>query len=270
MDRLQAPVTRAAALAHVRAAALDPDAIQEVPHVAFNGDLAAGGFAFAEADRRFYVVGRDGSHEVRVGGPPDLWPGWIESFWATSRHRNRRLELEELGPWQQAAVAAVSSQSTTVRDLPEEARRGLETDADLDYADYVLILINRSLVRTGKHGEASAIRLLASDDELMRPPHDSGWTRPCPICRLPSIGSHRYPRSVCDACYRKTVDSHGRLVSGHNTSFGGGFEAAYVDADGRAQDICQEVTESGRCWIGDRECTIGEARFGGVVVQAMG
>ena len=269
MDRLQTPVTRAAALAHVHAAALDPAAIQEVPHAEFNADVVAGGFAFAEADRRFYVVGRDGSHEVRVGGPPDQWPGWIESFWTTSRHRNRRLDLEELGPWQQAAVAAAASQSTAVRDLPEEALRRLETDADLDYADYVLILINRSLFRTGKRGEAAALRVLASDDQLMRAPHESAWTRPCPICGLPSIGNHRYPRSVCDACYRRTVDSHGRLVAGHNTSFGGGFEAAYVGADGRSDGICQEVTDSGRCWIGDRECTIGEARFGGVVVQAL-
>ena len=86
-------------------------------------------------------------------------------------------------------------------------------------------------------------------------------------CRL--IGSPRYRRSVCDTCYPKTVDSQGRRVSGYNTSLTGGFEATYVGADGASEGICHEVTDSGRCWIDGHACTIQEAKFGGVVVQAL-
>jgi len=268
MDRPEPPVTREAALAYVRSGAADPDALEEVPHDGFNADSESGGFAFAEPER-FHIVGRDGGYEVRVSGPREAWPGWIEAFWARSRHANRPLDVATLGPWQQAAVAAVAAGSATVRDLPERARAQLATDRDLDYAEYVLIQINRTLARIKKHGEAAAIRAIAADDQLLAPPSDAAWTHPCPLCGLPSIGSLRYPRSVCDTCYRKTVDSSGRLITGHNTSFGGGFEAAYAGEDGAPEGICQEVTDSGRCWIDDHECTIGEARFGGVVVQAV-
>lgn len=267
MDRPTPPVTHDAALAYVRSGAADPDALEEVPHDGFNADQESGGFAFAEPGR-FHIVGRDGSYEVRVSGPPDAWPAWIESFWARSRHANRPIDVATLGPWQQAAVAAAAAGSPTVRHLPESDRHRLATERDLDYADYVLIQVHRTLSRTGKHGEAAAIRALAADDLLLEPPRDDAWTHPCPLCGLPSIGSLRYPRSVCDTCYPKTVDSTGRRITGHNTSFGGGFEAAYVGPDGKPQGICQEVTDSGRCWIEGHECTIGEARFGGVVVQA--
>lgn len=268
MDRPQPPVTRDAAVAFVRSGAADPDALEEVPHDGFNADVVSGGFAFAEPER-FHIVGRDGSYEVRVSGPPDAWPGWIEAFWSRSRHTNRPFDLATLGPWQQAAVAAVAAGSATVRDLPPTARDQLATDRDLDYAEYLLIKINRTLSRLQRHGEAAALRAIAADDLLLAPPSDDAWTHPCPLCGLPALGSLRYPRSVCDTCYPTTVDSQGRRITGYNTSFGGGFEAAYVGADGAPDGICQEVTDSGRCWIGDRECTIGEARFGGVVVQAV-
>ncbi len=268
MDRPEPPVTHAAALAYVLSGAAAPAAVEEVLHEEFNADALSGGFAFAEPER-FHIVGRDGTYEVRVPGPPDAWQGWIESFWARSRHTNRPIDVATLGPWQQAALAAVAAGSRTVRDLSDSARQQLATDRDVDYAEYVLILINRTLSRIHKDGEAAAIRAIAADDVLLEPPHDEAWTHPCPLCGLPSMGSRRYPHSVCDTCYPKTVDSTGRRITGYNASFGGGFEAAYVDSNGGSEGVCQEVTESGHCWIDGHECTIGEAKFGGVVVQAV-
>lgn len=267
MELPQPPVTREAALEWVRSSGADADAIQEVPHREFNADEVSGGFAFAEAEERFHIVGRDGSHEVRVGGPPEEWQGCIESFWVTSRHRNRPIALEDVGIWQRAAVAAAASRSATVQALPADERGDLESAEDLDYAEYLLISVNRALARRNEYDEAVALRVLASHDHLMSPPRDTAWTHPCPICGLPTIGSTRYPRSVCDGCYPKTVDSGGRRIVGHNTSMSGGFEAVYVGVDGASQGICQAVTDSGRCWIEGHECSIGEAHFGGVVVQ---
>ncbi len=267
MDRPQPPVTRETALAWVRERAPEPDAVEEVAHEEFNADVVSGGFAFAESEQRFHIVGHDGSYEVRVGGPPSAWAGFIESFWSTSRHRNRPIGLDEVGIWQQAAVAAAVSGSATVQALPADARRQLASAEDLDYAEYLLIFLNRALSRRDLRDEATALRVLASQDHLMSPPRETAWTHPCPICGLPSIGSKRYPRSVCDTCYPRTVDSSGRRVTGYNTSMSGGFEAAYVGADGESEGICQEVTDSGRCWIDGHECTIAEAHFGGVVVQ---
>jgi hypothetical protein len=74
----------------------------------------------------------------------------------------------------------------------------------------------------------------------------------------------RYPRAVCPDCHDRTTDSTGRRIAGYNTSISGGFEARYVDTD----EVCPEVTRSERCWVDGRECSIGEARFGGVVVEA--
>ena len=120
MDRPAPPVTHAAALAYVRSGAADPDALEEVPHEAFNADPESGGFAFAEPER-FHIVGRDGSYEVRVSGPPDEWPAWIESFWARSQHSNRPLDVDTLGPWQQAAVAAAAAGTGGTRPARELA-----------------------------------------------------------------------------------------------------------------------------------------------------
>jgi hypothetical protein len=92
-------------------------------------------------------------------------------------------------------------------------------------------------------------------------------THPCPLCTRPTPHSDRYPRSLCAECAGRTTDSAGRRVRGYNTSFAGGFEARYLGPDDAPGEICPEVTTSGRCWVDGHECSIGEARFGGVVVQ---
>lgn len=90
-------------------------------------------------------------------------------------------------------------------------------------------------------------------------------THACPLCGRPAPHLDRYPRAVCDDCRDRATDSAGRPVAGHNTSMSGGFEARFV-ADG---GVCDEVTRTGRCLVDGHPCAIGEARFGGVVVEAL-
>jgi len=87
------------------------------------------------------------------------------------------------------------------------------------------------------------------------------------VCSRPAPHADRYPRSLCDDCTARAADSAGRRVRGFNTSLSGGFEARHLGPDGVVGEICHEVTAGGRCWVDDHECSIGEARFGGVVVE---
>ncbi|MBF9523532.1 hypothetical protein BKG83_04730 [Mycobacteroides chelonae] len=90
-------------------------------------------------------------------------------------------------------------------------------------------------------------------------------THPCPLCQSPTFHMERYPRSVCADCAARATDSTGRTITGYNTSLGGGFQAVFTDT----QQECDEVTRSNRCWIDGHPCGINEARFGGVVVEAL-
>ena len=93
-------------------------------------------------------------------------------------------------------------------------------------------------------------------------------THPCPICGRPVVHQDRYPAAVCADCASRAADREGRRVVGFNEGLGGGFIAFYADSPtGRPTEIAGEVVETGRCWIDGIECTIGEARFGGVVVE---
>jgi hypothetical protein len=89
----------------------------------------------------------------------------------------------------------------------------------------------------------------------------------CPVCGLPALTTPRYLRAVCDDCYERVTCVHGRRVHGYNTSFSGGFAAEHADGD--PPTACEETTRSGECSIGDVTCRIGEARFGGVVVEVV-
>lgn len=90
-------------------------------------------------------------------------------------------------------------------------------------------------------------------------------THPCPLCGRPAPHQDRYPRAVCDGCRDRATDSTGRPVVGRNTTLSGGFEARFVPGG----DVCDEVTRTGRCLVDGHPCAIGEARFGGVVVEAL-
>ena len=93
-------------------------------------------------------------------------------------------------------------------------------------------------------------------------------THPCPICGRPVVHQDRYPAAVCADCASRAADRDGRRVVGYNEGLSGGFIAFYADSPtGRPTEIAGEVVETGRCWIDGIECTIGEARFGGVVLE---
>jgi hypothetical protein len=236
--------------------------IQDVRHADLAADQRAGGFAFVQPGRRLMIVGRDGSYyETVVGNDEPEWAGHIDAWLTRRRHQKRPLTLAELGPWQQVAVAACLA-GVTVGELSAERTPAALDPAGVDYAEYLLIRLRR-------RGNGDPLRALVPDDELMRPPNRPRYTHPCPLCGQPSVHSDRYPRSVCDGCGQRAADAEGRLIAGHNTSFSGGFEARYRTHDGRAGDVCAEVSESGRCWIDGHACSIGEARFGGVVIEAL-
>lgn len=241
--------------------------IEDVRHAELESDLQAGGFAFVEPGRQLMIIGRDGGYSVSaVGDDEATWIAHIDDWLARSRRRHRPLALADLGPWQQAAVAAYRA-GVTVEGLRAEQTPTALDAVGADYAEYLLTRLRRSKL-------TDPLRVLAAEDELMRPPDLTRWpgsryTHPCPVCRQPTPHWDRYPRAVCDRCAQRAADAAGRYISGYNTSFSGGFEARYRTGDGSAGDVCVEVSESGRCWIDDHECSIGEARFGGVVIEAL-
>ncbi len=259
-ERPTMPLTRATALEWARAAAPDPDAVRPFPHPGFEADPVAGGYAFVD-DTRLYTACHNGSWGVGLLGVAPAPAARLDEQLRRNRHIARDLRWDELGPWQRAAVAAVRA-GCTVGELPAADRAGLESEHDRDHADRVWIGLRRR--------DADPLRTLAAEDALMAPPSDDGRrsTHPCPLCGQPAPHLDRYPRALCDGCGERTVDSTGRTVTGYNTHLSGGFEARYVAPDGSTDEVCVEVTRTGRCWVGGHECSIGEARFGGVVVQA--
>ncbi|MET0450027.1 MAG: hypothetical protein ABW004_16560 [Aeromicrobium sp.] len=95
-------------------------------------------------------------------------------------------------------------------------------------------------------------------------------THPCPICGTPTVHQDRYPASVCADCQSRASDRAGRRVVGFNEGMSGGFIVFYAESlSGPQSEIAGEVLETGRCFIDGIECTMGEARFGGVVVERL-
>jgi hypothetical protein len=95
-------------------------------------------------------------------------------------------------------------------------------------------------------------------------------THPCPICGTPTVHQDRYPASVCADCQARAADSTARRVVAYNEGLFGGLIVFYAESPrGPQSEIAGEVLESGRCFIDGIECTIGEARFGGVVVERL-
>ncbi len=84
---------------------------------------------------------------------------------------------------------------------------------------------------------------------------------PCPICSTLVKYFTRYPRAVCNNCYGKASDAQGRKLSFFNTSMSGGFEAIVTET--------QERHQSHICYINGVKCWADEARFGGIVIEAM-
>ena len=258
MAEIEGPVTRAKVRALASDWADDPATVVEVVHAGFNADPQSGGYAFL-CDKGLLTHGLD-------GGRMRMWsvdPGddasrvaTVDQYWRNAQHRNRHLELGDLSEWHRAAIAALTSGCTSVADLPPETRPGV---TDISRADYLFVHLRRY---AKERTEAAALRALAANDWLMELPRDDNRAHPCPICDLPAIGKAWQYLSVCDDCYSKTVCADGRIVTGYNTSFSGGFEAKHVDD----KSVCAQVTRDGLVWIDAHECHMGEAKFGGVFV----
>ncbi len=88
----------------------------------------------------------------------------------------------------------------------------------------------------------------------------------CPRCgTVHAYQSERYRDHVCQRCAeRARCLDHDRRVVGFNTSMSGGFVAFH---DGDQQDTCDQVTRDGRVTVDAVGFQMGEARFGGIVVQ---
>ena len=83
----------------------------------------------------------------------------------------------------------------------------------------------------------------------------------CPICDREVRLNPRYPHSVCDDCARKAASADGRRLTFGNVSLSGGFEARFADDE--------TVYPSHTCYIEGVTCWADEARFGGIVIQAL-
>lgn len=89
-------------------------------------------------------------------------------------------------------------------------------------------------------------------------------TQICSICSNTVKSSPRYPKYVCSDCYKKATDINGRKLHFYNTSMSGGYVAYYADSDDK------EEYESHDCYIDGIKCRADEARFGGIVIEALG
>ena len=83
----------------------------------------------------------------------------------------------------------------------------------------------------------------------------------CPICGVALNPVPRYPRYLCGTCASRATDRHGRSLTFGNESLSGGFVAAYVAAG--------QPYDSHACWVDGVACHADEARFGGIVIEAL-
>lgn len=83
----------------------------------------------------------------------------------------------------------------------------------------------------------------------------------CPACCVSLAFQLRYPRALCRDCSARTADADGRPIEYSNESLSGGLVAMYAGT--------HEPYTKRRCFVDGIECQADEARFGGVVVQAV-
>lgn len=126
---------------------------------------------------------------------------------------------------------------------------------------------------SGETVETLIIGWLAEQRHIYRvdaAPAAAGSSHACPICGAMTSHTDRYPSSVCVDCAARAADSTGRVIVGYNEGLSGGLIVFYAESDrGPQAEIADEVMNTGRCWIDGIECSIGEARFGGVVIERL-
>lgn len=84
----------------------------------------------------------------------------------------------------------------------------------------------------------------------------------CPICAAALEPMARYPRYICEACAARATAADGRLLAFANQGFSGDFAACYTDSG--------DPYDNHACWIDGIACHADEARFGGIVIEALG
>lgn len=222
------------------------------PSGELESDLRIGGCAFLTSLNTLEILYYNGdSSGYALGKDRAVEPILTEAL-AQRRHIYRDMNIDQLGIWQQAAVRSIQE------DTPVSSLEFNLSARDLDYVHFLKITLQRA--------PTDPLRTLAQRDWMLKPPEAKAYTHPCPLCAAPAMHMARYPRSVCDTCFARAADSHGRRIVGFNTDLSGGFRAHFADAQ---EQVCQEVTASNRCWIDGRACSIDEARFGGVVIEAL-
>ena len=85
----------------------------------------------------------------------------------------------------------------------------------------------------------------------------------CPICNTVVELYSRYPKYVCQDCYRRATDINGRKLHFSNVSISGGYIAYYADSNDK------EEYRSHDCYIDGIKCRADEARFGGIVIEVV-
>ncbi|MCU0610388.1 MAG: hypothetical protein MUE60_01190 [Candidatus Eisenbacteria bacterium] len=83
----------------------------------------------------------------------------------------------------------------------------------------------------------------------------------CPICLATVTPNPRYPRFLCRQCATRATSVDGRQLEFANTDFTGGFAASYADSG--------EEYPSHECYVDGVRCHADEARFGGIVIEAV-
>lgn len=83
----------------------------------------------------------------------------------------------------------------------------------------------------------------------------------CPICKKSVRPNDRYQRYLCSACARLASTADGRRLGFSNTDISGGFVATLA---GTGIEYPSHV-----CFINGVPCWADEARFGGIVIEAI-
>jgi hypothetical protein len=86
-------------------------------------------------------------------------------------------------------------------------------------------------------------------------------TKSCPICNELMPHSERYPKAICKAHYGECIDTTGNKVTYGNTDVAGGFESYHTIGNTIVK------RNDGTCFVRNKKCSAGEARFGGIVIQ---
>ena len=123
--------------------------------------------------------------------------------------------------------------------------------------------------------EPIAVTFLASSIGLEFGPDAPKYGRlnetPCPTCGSTIEHFERYPNYICGNCVAKLVDVNGVPIRFENQSLlGTGIIALLLNPATGDYDLPDQISSmTGEAFCNGLRCVAEEARFGGVIVQAM-